>query len=655
MLAAMSRQASWSERLRYRVDNYLARGSGALFLALVVAFLSSLGFIALFRFVLNVLVPDAGTSFGLQLWFIFLQLTDPGNMAQDNGTPAVFKLSAIVSGLTGVVIFSALIAFLTTALDQAIANLKQGRSAVLESEHTLVVGWSPRVVEILRELIEANESEDNPSVVILADAEKEAVDEHIRLQLTDRRNTKIVTRTGSTSTVSSLVHVNAAEAKSAIVLAYCEESASDEEKAASDAKVIKTVLALRAVDDADFPIVAEVFNPRNRSVVENIAPGRVTVIDTQSILAKVMVQTSRTSGLSTVYAELLSFQGCEMYFHRADDWRGITFSAAQFHFPDGVPVGIRRASGELLVRPGLNEVLRDDDEILIVADDDSTIEFQPEPVMTPVDFELPDRRLEQRQENKLIIGWTAKAPTIIREYADYVLDGSRVNVMLDAPPKEVRAELKALNDELESVAVGLYARDPLDKAQLDSVKPLLYDDVTILPRNPPADADPERVDAETIMVLLHLRKLQEEREARGEVIRTKLITEVLDSENQELINRAGVNDFIISNQMISMIFAQLSEEPAMKNVYDDLFAEDGSEIYVKPATLYFDRFPVTCRFGDLMRLAQQRDAEVCIGYKDRRHQNDGARNYGVTLIPEKNTELTLQSDDALVVVAEDDR
>ncbi len=650
----MARRASFGERLRYRVDNFLARGSGALFLALVLSFTGSLVAIALLRLVLNLLVPDAGTDLGLQTWFVFLQLTDPGNMSQDNTTPGVFKVTAVIAGMVGVVIFSALIAFLTTALDEAISNLKQGRSAVLESGHTLIIGWGPRVVEILKELIEANESEERPSVVILAERDKVSIDQELQLLLPDRRNTRVVTRSGPTSSLASLKHVNAEEAKSAIILAYSEENASEEEKAASDAKVIKTCLALNALG-GDYPIVAEIFYERNRSVVTDIAPERVTVIDTQSILAKVMVQTSRTSGLSTVYAELLSFEGCEMYFWSAEDWRGLTFGQSQFFFPDGVPIGIRTANDELFVRPEPDRHLGPGDEVLIVANDDSSIELAEQPVAQPAEMELPPNRVEQRRENKLIIGWTAKAPTIIREYADYVLEGSRVNVVLADPPPEIRSELKRLNDELDSVEVGLYSRDPLDEVQLESVKPLLYDDVTVLPRNPSPDADPERVDAETIMVLLHLRKLQAERLRRGERPRTKLITEVLDSANQELIARAGVNDFIISNRMISMIFAQLSEEPAMKRVYDDLFAEDGSEIYVKPAELYFDAFPVRCRFADLMRLAQKRDGEVCIGFKLAALEHDGSRNYGVQLIPAKDQEITLRAEDALVVVAEDDR
>jgi hypothetical protein len=106
--------------------------------------------------------------------------------------------------------------------------------------------------------------------------------------------------------------------------------------------------------------------------------------------------------------------------------------------------------------------------------------------------------------------------------------------------------------------------------------------------------------------------------------------------------------------MVSMIFAQLSEEPRILEVYDDLFQEEGSEIYVKPASLYFPDLPKTCKFADLMGLAQKRDGEVCIGYKLKSLENNASENFGVKLIPLKDSEVTLDVNDCLVVVAEDD-
>ena len=120
-----------------------------------------------------------------------------------------------------------------------------------------------------------------------------------------------------------------------------------------------------------------------------------------------------------------------------------------------------------------------------------------------------------------------------------------------------------------------------------------------------------------------------------------------------MIAQAGVNDFIISNQQISMLIAQISEEPDILRVYDQIFSEDGSEIYIKPMGFYFDEFPETATFADLMAVAQNR-GEICLGVKLNQHEGDLGENYGVKLIPEKNTIYELSAQDHLVVLAEDE-
>ena len=650
----MSMKSTWKERLHYKVDLFLAKGNVALFISLVVAFIAALILIGLFRLLLQAIAPDPVNDFFRQTWFVFLQLTDPGNMSQDTDTSSIFKITAVLAGLAGVVIFSALIAFLTTALDQAISSLKRGHSRVLEREHTLILGWGDRVIEILRELVEANESEPNPVVVIVSDVEKEQMDEYLLRHFTDRRNTRIVTRNGASTAIESLEHVNARHAKSAIILATCKESASMLERLDSDARVIKSVLALSSVSpDEDFPIITEVFNVRNRGVVADISPGRVFIVDATEILAKVMVQTARSSGLSVAYSELLSFEGCEMYFYGAD-WGNIAYGKLQYHFPDGVPIGIRDGDGEITIRPPLDRVLGDDDEVLIIAEDDSTIEFVPDPIMTPDERDIPDTRLKQRRERQLIIGWSPKAKTIVTEYADYVLAGSEVTVILKEPTESITAELDELRKKLDTLNIRLLECDPLDARELAATKPFSYHNVLILPQNPAPEKTAERIDSETIVVLLHLRQMQRDLILSGEDLDTKIVTEVLESANQSLVNQAGVDDFVISNRMVSMIFAQISEEPDIQQVYDDLFQEEGSEIYVKPAELYFKTLPIRVPFGDLMRAAQKRDEEVCIGYKAKAEENDPAASFGVHLIPAKDQMIDLQPNDGLVVVSEDD-
>ena len=88
-------------------------------------------------------------------------------------------------------------------------------------------------------------------------------------------------------------------------------------------------------------------------------------------------------------------------------------------------------------------------------------------------------------------------------------------------------------------------------------------------------------------------------------------------------------------------------------VYDDLFEEDGSEIYLKPTSLYFENLPIEVTYADMIAIAQQRK-EVCMGVKIKAIENDAKKNFGVKLIPPKDESFTLTADDTLVALAEDE-
>ncbi len=118
---------------------------------------------------------------------------------------------------------------------------------------------------------------------------------------------------------------------------------------------------------------------------------------------------------------------------------------------------------------------------VIDAEDDSTIRFRPQPLMIPKARELPSRRIDRKFERGLLLGWSYKAPIIIREYAGYVLEGSPVDVMLKDPPPELAATIRGLDQET-SVHVSLAGKDPLIFDELASMSPFLYNHVIILPQ-----------------------------------------------------------------------------------------------------------------------------------------------------------------------------
>ena len=595
-------------------------------------------------------------NFFHHIYLTFLQMTDPGNMAQDILAHPGYKVATIIAGVVGLILVSALIGLITTWLMDRMAQLRKGHSRVIESDHTLILGWEPqRIIEILKELIEANESEKNPSVCILADEDKEEMDDYLALNLPDkeRSNTRLVTRSGSVSSISNLGVASVGTCKSVIVLASCNQSAPEAQRQESDARVVKAILAVSSCErdeGDDLNIVAEIFDRAHREVVMKASPYRITVVDAWDILAKVIVQTSRSVGLAVAYSELLSFQGCEMYFHEAN-WGEISFGQMQYHFPDGVPLGVRSGE-EIIINPPVDRMMQPGEEILIVADDDSTIKFKRNPVAKPSPgVQLSESRLQQRIERELLIGWNHMAPIIIEQYADYVLDGSEITILVEDPSAHVQAEIMRLSGEHPSLNLSLVSGDPFRYEVLRSVSPSNKDNIIILNKSGDSE-DAEKTDSETILILLMLRTIFEETNLES---RPKLIAEVADSANQSLVSSSGVRDFIISNRFVSMLLAQISEEADVKTVYDDLFEEDGSEIYLKPLRLYQQesQFPANLSFADCMSLAQQRK-EVCIGIKIAADEEDAEKNFGVDLIPNKNQRWDFGPEDCLVVVAEDE-
>lgn len=646
-------RSSNREKIRYRIDTFLAGGTSPLLVVLAASFLAALFSIAVFRLLLGVFTDD-GISLGRHVWIVFLQMTDPGNMNQDNDTAHLFRFGTVPAGFVGVVIFSSLIAVLTSVLNEAIGRFRKGHSRVMESDHTVIVGWGSRVPEILRELAIANESRSSAAVAVLADADKEWMDEQLRVAFVDRKTTRVITRQGATSSIASLEQVNASDARSIVVLAHATHASPAEAKLASDAQVIKTVLALDVIlKRSSTPLVVELFDPHNRRVVEDLSSRPIVAVDSADMLSRIIVQTSRTSGLAWVYSELLSFEGAELYLHPVQS-EGAKFGDMLHRMKDAVPIGIVREDGTVRIRPDADTLIAPGTSLVVVAHDDSRIGVLEHARKLPEVAQPPRAQSQRRAERMLMLGWSPSAPVILREYAQYVPAGSAVDVVLHEPGQELRGEIEKLGASISGLTVRLLERNVLMRSELVALSPTSYDTVVVLRQKPSADLPAERIDAESIMVLLHLRSLAREQQG-ARTVETRIITEVLESGNQDLMSHAGANDFIVSDRLVSMIVAQLAEEPRLKLVFDELFRESGSEIYVKPADWYFADLPARTSFDGLLAVAQKRGGEICIGWRRGAKAEDASAGFGILLNPERDQEIELCAGDSLIVVAESDQ
>lgn len=105
-----------------------------------------------------------------------MRTLDPGTMGADAGWG--FRLLMLVVTIGGLIIVASLIG-IVCASDDKMAQLRKGRSRVIESDHTLILGWSPQLFLLIGEVCRANAGRRR-AIVVLADHDKVEMEDAIR-------------------------------------------------------------------------------------------------------------------------------------------------------------------------------------------------------------------------------------------------------------------------------------------------------------------------------------------------------------------------------------------------------------------------------------------------------------------------------------------
>jgi hypothetical protein len=198
-------------------------------------------------------------------------------------------------------------------------------------------------------------------------------------------------------------------------------------------------------------------------------------------------------------------------------------------------------------------------------------------------------------------------------------------------------------DELD-MSVGLerfsveFVRGPIPGDELEAlIARGHYDHVIVLCYR--QGLTPGEADARVLLTLLQIRAALQR---SGE--RTTVVAELLDERDVPLAESAGVDEFIVSERLTSLMMAQLSENFMLQPVFEELLDDRGAEIYLKPVRLYAADAGRR-DFAALVRAAAAR-GEVAVGYRT------GAGR--VVLNPPKSREVDLGDGACAVVLSADE-
>jgi len=217
---------------------------------------------------------------------------------------------------------------------------------------------------------------------------------------------------------------------------------------------------------------------------------------------------------------------------------------------------------------------------------------------------------------------------MIIQLDEYVEKGSELWLFNMVPVDERTTLLKDKGNKedlvLENLTIRNVVGNPIIRRDLTNIKAVegdtialdQFDSILILSIE---DGDNMMSsDSRALSSLLIIQDIQKKlKEKNPNRLSCDPIAEILDSRTKSLLSVANCKGYIMSNQIISSVIAQVSEEKDINIVLKEILTAEGSETYIRPASR-FANVDEELSFWDVALRARQL-REVAVGYKPAEH------------------------------------
>lgn len=697
-------KAGYSEILQYRLDHYFSASKWAKPMLLL-----SFTFILIVVGALSLAALN-GDIFNAA-WVTWTYVADPGTHADAEGT--LVRLVSFFITIGGMVIFALMIGIISEFISEQVDDFKQGKSRVIEADHTLILGWSDKSLAIIEQICLANESEGGGHIVVLAVDDKQEME--ARLQHATERSTsehqidlmgtQVIFRSGNPLLEHELRKVSVGTARAIIVL-----SPPDIDPDEADSSIVRQVLALKSVLGGEGPhIVVEMQDIDNKTLVELVDSDqdKVELIVSHDIIGRLMIQCARCPGLAYVLESLLGFEGDEFYLEEWPELHGESFLKITCRFDDAVPIGVKRIKDNTIcINPPNDYIIQSGDKILCLAEDNDTYKVNDGSYNLDQGKVASTARRKRGKEMLLFCGWRRDMADMISLLDELIVTGSELWLFNQVPVQERANLLKDKDNKEEVVTKNLVIKNALGSPIVRRNLRLLaavdnkgvptgqvvtldeFDSILILSDTEAPDTVSS--DSRSLASLLLVQDLQTKifsnkmRKANGIVQngggrgrtqdqepslekesdgqpksiaksdQKKLcdpIAEILDTRTRGLLQVAGCKGYVMSNHIISMMLASVSEDRDMNVVLGELLSSQGSEVKFRDISFYLNMKGDKGKrsFWDVALLARQR-GEVCIGYKPNAMSWSEAQDF-ILNPPEKSRKRVWEKGDIVLVLA----
>jgi len=276
-----------------------------------------------------------------------------------------------------------LIAIMTQWLTSTLQRFERGLSPISLQGHVVVLGWTSRTPEVVRQLLLArgrlerflqHHGQRRLRIVVVA----EDVDSQRRFRLKKYlgnawRDRQVFLRSGSPTSSEDLQRFGLPEAAAVVI-------PGDEYRfggtGASDARAVKILMNLGVIFKSQTSsrgpaVTTEVFDPRKKTAAKRVMHENMEVVTGDAVVAQLLVQSIRDSRLVDVFTELLTYNdGCSPYVRAFPEFSGQHPNAMNDRFDKAIVLGATRMEdGETVTHlsPPNDFRLREADRLVLIA------------------------------------------------------------------------------------------------------------------------------------------------------------------------------------------------------------------------------------------------------------------------------------------------
>ena len=593
------------DRFRYRLDKEMAKGTVSIIKILTCSVL----FVVIFVTILITMFKLKDGLFSA-FWDSPATIINAYMPSSEDGEIAYILLNSFTA-VMGLLFTSILIGVISNAIEERLNKLRKGNSKVLESDHTVVLGYNLGEHGLLRQLI-LSAGKKERVIVILSDLEKPQLEQDINNNVGVPKNVEVICRHGDMTNVNDLRCCSIENAKMIII------------NALNDNRRIKSILAVSAFKkehpECHADIVSCVTDEKHMLPKDRIERKNIIMLKTDDFMARIIAHTATEPGLSIAFKELLNFEENELYFEQDPALVGKSVLEISGIMDRASLVGIRR-NEEIFLNPSRDTVVEEDDILILFEESQHSYKIS-RGVMKDVE-DMPFNRLSlEKKGNVVIFGSNVLLETILNELPDEI---NEIRIYTNEDISNL--ENRFTNNEL--FVSDFPAPENLEEIVEDTDHVIILSDRKV---------NKEDADIDTILLLLKLKDIKDRK-----ALPFNIAAELNMESSYNVAVKNNKIDYIVSSNIASLLLAQMSVNPDLDDVFEELLCKKGNELYSKPVRSFNLDSVQEYSYVGLKQITLSYGYTL-LGY---------AHNDDIILNPNLNERIRFDENDRLIVLGSD--